>query len=539
MKLSSYLNGVKLNKKNVDSLSTVFNELLDAYIPSDSSHQSNRQKNDKVAVTQSSDIKAIQSFLAKPCKCGKNCQLQFTEAELLKSRENFRNLSLEQKNCFILSHLSCFKRSKSIASSGRTIKPRTRQKFDYRVNADRPVCRETFLFYCGETSWRLKSLQKHLQTVGVVPPVHGNTSRKPIYALSNEDKKCIKLFITNYAVVHGLPDPGRDLRVGKGRLRVLLPSVMTYQSIHKEYSLSMTLQGKKSVSYNSFLRIWHKEVSYIDFIKARTDLCMKCEEYKKALNKITAYLKENREDEKIRIHNQAIEHLRYAKLERDYYRTCIEQAEKQYKNLSYQQQTTNIPNSKSIVMHYSWDFAQHVQYPYEDQQVGPIYFKTARRAHLFGVCCEAIPQQINYLIDEGDFLEKNAATVISLLDHFFSTHGLGEKHAQLTADNSVALHPNNALIQYLMYRVLIGLHEHIDFSFMVVGHTKFSPDGYFGLISSQYRRSKIYTYNQIANVIDCSTNNGHNICQRYYDKNGKPAFTYRDWPNWLQKYFLL
>ena len=100
--------------------------------------------------------------------------------------------------------------------------------------------------------------------------------------------------------------------------------------------------------------------------------------------------------------------------------------------------------------------AQHGKSPYEDQQVGPIYFKTAHQTHLFFVNCEAIPRPINYLIDFGPFLEKNANTVISLLDHFLATYGLGEKHAQLTADNCVALHGNNALLQYLMYRVLMG-----------------------------------------------------------------------------------
>ena len=62
-------------------------------------------------------------------------------------------------------------------------------------------------------------------------------------------------------------------------------------------------------------------------------------------------------------------------------------------------------------MHYSWDFAQQIYYPYEDQQVGPIYFKTPRRAQLFGVCCEGIPRQVNYLIDEADFLDKSSNTI--------------------------------------------------------------------------------------------------------------------------------
>ena len=58
-----------------------------------------------------------------------------------------------------------------------------------------------------------------------------------------------------------------------------------------------------------------------------------------------------------------------------------------------------------------------------------------RKAQLFGICCEGIPRQYNYLIDEEQFPEKNANTVISLLDHFFTNYGLGEKWVHLTADN--------------------------------------------------------------------------------------------------------
>lgn len=92
---------------------------------------------------------------------------------------------------------------------------------------------------------------------------------------------------------------------------------MTYQSIHKEYELSIVSQGKPSVGYHSFCSNWHKKTPYIDFIKPRTDLCMECEEYKKALNIVTADLKQTFDPEKILIHQQAIAHLEYAKLERD------------------------------------------------------------------------------------------------------------------------------------------------------------------------------------------------------------------------------
>ena len=196
------------------------------------------------------------------------------------------------------------------------------------------------------------------------------------------------------------------------------------------------------------------------------------------------------------------------------------------------------PNSQDIVMHYSWDFAQQFHYPYEDQQVGPIYFKTPRRAQVFGVCCEAIPRQVNYLIDEADFLEKDANTVISLLDHFFANHGLGEKSVYLTADNCVGQNKNNNVLQYLLYRVLTGLHDRIELSFLVVGHTKFSPDGYFGLIRRRYRRSQVYTYDQLARLINASSHNGHNKCQRYRESDKlSPEIIYRDWSSWLFRYF--
>lgn len=154
------------------------------------------------------------------------------------------------------------------------------------------------------------------------------------------------------------------------------------------------------------------------------------------------------------------------------------------------------------------------------------------------MCCEGIPKQINYLIDEADFIEKNANTVISLIDHYFEKHGMGEKHAYLTADNSGAQNKNNAVLHYLMYRILMGLHDQIDLSFMVVGHTKFAPDGYFGLIKYRYRRSNVYTYDQLADLIEESSENGHNICQRYCVQPGNPNFIYRDWGSLFSKYLL-
>ena len=114
---------------------------------------------------------------------------------------------------------------------------------------------------------------------------------------------------------------------------------------------------------------------------------------------------------------------------------------------------------------------------------------------------------------------------------------LGEEHALLTADNCVGQNKNNAVIQYLMYRVMTGKHKTATLSFMLVGHTKFSPDGYFGLIKKRYRRSKVYTHDDLADIVNSSTTGGFNTCQRYRDGKGNAVIQFRKWSSWLGQIF--
>ena len=64
-------------------------------------------------------------------------------------------------------------------------------------------------------------------------------------------------------------------------------------------------------------------------------------------------------------------------------------------------------------MHYSFDYAQQVHLPSNPQQPGPIYFLVPRKCGLFGVCCEGIPRQVNFLIDEAHLISKGANAVVN------------------------------------------------------------------------------------------------------------------------------
>ena len=492
--------------------------------PAGSTAQAQRKDPDSCRTTE--ERRRILQFLATPCPCGKDCQSLFTVSELLESRENFRLMSWGEQHSFIVGKLQTFMRTSKHAVSARATRLRERVKYDYFVNADRPVCRATFLFYHGETVDRLKRRQKHLFEVGTLPPEHGNAGRTPKHACKPTDKQNVGVFVERFAAIHGLPDPGRDLRAGKGRLKVYLPTVMNYRSVHRIYEKSMTLHGATAVTYQTFRRIWLERFPNIVFSKTKSDLCMTCEDNKKLIN---ASIASGDEDDRLECLARAREHLLAAKRERDYYRESIQRSKESYRRAS--------SDTKGLIMHYSWDFAQQVHFPYEDHQVGPIYFKSPRVAQLFGVCCEALPQQVNYLIDEADFTDKGADTVISLLDHYFEHHGLKEEHALLSADNCVGQNKNNAMLHYLMYRVMTGKHQSMALSFMLVGHTKFSPDGYFGLIKKRYRRARVYTYEHLVEVINSSTPGGFNVCQTYTKPPGHGAIPFRIWTSWLGRTF--
>ena len=116
--------------------------------------------------------------------------------------------------------------------------------------------------------------------------------------------------------------------------------------------------------------------------------------------------------------------------------------------------------SHKLEVHYSFDMAQQVHYPFDYFQPGPIYFLTPRKCALFGVCCEGVPRQVTYLIDEASDTGKGANSIISMLHHFFQHHGLGETDVKLHADNCVGQNNamSNAMMHYLMWRVMVGLH---------------------------------------------------------------------------------
>ena len=125
--------------------------------------------------------------------------------------------------------------------------------------------------------------------------------------------------------------------------------------------------------------------------------------------------------------------------------------------------------------------------------------------------------QINYLIDESFNIGKGANTIISMLHHFFENHAFGETKVHLHADNCTGQNKNRFMIYYLMWRVMTGLHKEITLSFLLVGHTKFGPDWCFGLFKQLFKRTRVGSINDIAEVAERSAVVNHAQLVGEYD----------------------
>ena len=74
---------------------------------------------------------------------------------------------------------------------------------------------------------------------------------------------------------------------------------------------------------------------------------------------------------------------------------------------------------------------------------------------------------------------------------------------------------------------MAGLHKTIEVSFMLVGHTKFSPDWFFGLLKHRFRRSKISSLDDLVQVVRSSA--FVNEAELVGSQLGEPLVPIYDW----------
>ena len=160
-----------------------------------------------------------------------------------------------------------------------------------------------------------------------------------------------------------------------------------------------------------------------------------------------------------------------------------------------------------------------------------MYFSSLPKVHLFGIQNEASGEQINYVLDENELLDKGINGTLGLVFDAIKKFNKGEKHLKLTCDNAVGQNKNNVTLWLCLYLVIMGNYESVELSTMIAGHTKFKVDGNFGMIKKRYRKSTIFSKKDFVRVVEESSS--LNKAQCY--ESGQD-FQYLDFKV-LEKYF--
>lgn len=396
-------------------------------------------------------------------------------------RKQFRGAPQKSKDTFILGALSSgiFVDDAPHGGAG----PRRRIKFRYVVFGH-TVCRKAFSVIYKVGSTRLKRLQKLAGQKACFPELHGNAGGVTWNVSSPEMRERVAEFIRNYASVNGLPMPAAP-RGRANNAPTYLPASESFSSVHIDYCTAQ--EGDEMVSLSTFKRIWKTHHPDLRFMKPREDVCARCENYRNNLRHSLS------DHDKRKVTKEWLAHIDLAKSEREFYNDCIRRAKEE----------------PDALTHVTFDFSENFVLPQHSRQPGPVYFKVLFRVNDFGVINEAIPEQVHFLFHEGQTIGPNNGkghgpnAVISMLHHYLDEH----PHAPSLhghCDNCCGQNKNKSVMAYLCWRIMAGFEEDIKLSFMIVGHTRCSVDGGFGLAKKKYRSADCDSPAQLESTIESS-----------------------------------
>ena len=377
---------------------------------------------------------SVVTFMEAGCHCklwnGKDCSLQFSPSEVEEVRLSCLALSKSELDMVVMGQIMANSNSSAITEASKHLPLARKKKYTKYFHQGKAVCPAMFRFLHSIGETRLKNLVRNFKDDGLSPRTHGNTNKLPHNTLSISSVEFVVRFLLNYADQNCILLPGRIPGYSRSDIK-LLPSSISKRTTWRVYQESANSAGNvHPVAYTTFCKLWRSLLPSIVIMKPMTDLCWECQRNSaailRAVNCPTA--------EKSATLKKAEEHLLLVQKEQSFYKSILNECRHVVHDYFSSTGSFTPPplssqlsaNSNPIKVHYSFDYAQTIHYPSDPLQPGPIYFLTPRKCSVFGVQCEALPRQVNFLTDEASDCGKGANSVISMLHFFFDHHGLGE-----------------------------------------------------------------------------------------------------------------
>ena len=174
--------------------------------------------------------------------------------------------------------------------------------------------------------------------------------------------------------------------------------------------------------------------------------------------------------------------------------------------------THDLPHSER---HYCFiaDFAQNMELPFFGaSQPGDTYYFSPLKINVFGIVdCSIFGGKLSaHVYDEG-IGKKGGNNVTSMLVNEFKRLNImreNETGKELTVimDNCAGQNKNRMVLRLATYLVEAEYFEKVSFVFYIVGHTKNACDRWFNMLKKTYRRSNIYSFEQLTKSMETHNN---------------------------------
>ena len=159
-----------------------------------------------------------------------------------------------------------------------------------------------------------------------------------------------------------------------------------------------------------------------------------------------------------------------------------------------------LKRSFSLVLAVDYQMAKLVPYWGHSPQPGSTYYLQKMSHDVFGIVNHGTNASTVYLFDER-VGPKNTDHTVSYTTHYISELPDWIRRIHIFMDNTSSTNKNRFMMAWALEMISQKKLDFLRISFLIAGHTKFSPDILFAKITQTYNRSDVFNTGELQEVI--------------------------------------
>lgn len=254
-----------------------------------------------------------------------------------------------------------------------------------------------------------------------------------------------------------------------------------------------------------------------------TDYCDTCKQLKEEISRVQAITNRLQqsgsaseselrecEEKKLSLEEERKHHKKTASEAREFFNASMDKCRQQWRKIVKLTGQTPLTTAEReelsgfqhcFTLTISADYQQAKLIPSwgSSEQPGSTYYLQKVSHDSFGIVDHREEKGFLFLFDER-IGPKNTDHTVSLLMKYWN--GVVVEHPwiqrlHIFLDNATSTNKNRYLFSWAMEMVSGGKVQHLRISFMIAGHTKFSPDRLFATVGSAYKTSDVFTIDEL------------------------------------------